>query len=137
MEVPEFVAEIVERVAFLARDDKRVDQRSGVSQRMPITVIETVVSNAERRALLHGEAAAVPRIADIYAALPAITGKMELEYEGELHGADKIARELIQRAAVAGLRRAGRRAPTWRTSWTTSRTAARCRSGRTPPPRRA
>jgi magnesium chelatase subunit I len=98
--VPDFVAETVERIAFLARTDKRVDPRSGVSQRMPITVMETLVSNAERRALRHGEAVAVPRIADLYAALPAITGKMELEYEGELHGHDKIARELIQGAAV-------------------------------------
>jgi magnesium chelatase subunit I len=98
--VPEFVAETVERIAFLARADKRVDARSGVSQRLPITVMETIVSNAERRALRHGEETAVPRIADLYAALPAITGKLELEYEGELHGHDKIARELIQRAAV-------------------------------------
>ena len=96
VEVPDFVSETVERVAFLARKDKRVDQRSGVSQRMPITVMETVVSNAERRALRHGEETAVPRMTDLYASLPAITGKMELEYEGELHGADKIARELIQ-----------------------------------------
>ncbi|HSG07820.1 MAG TPA: hypothetical protein VLA36_05670, partial [Longimicrobiales bacterium] len=100
VEIPGFVAETVERVAFLAREDKRIDHRSGVSQRLPITVIETIVSNAERRALTHGEAQAVPRIADLYAALPAITGKMELEYEGELHGHDKIARELIQGAAV-------------------------------------
>ena len=98
IEMPEFLEEVVERVAFLAREDKRVDQRSGVSQRMPITVTETVVSNAERRALRHGEDVAVPRVADVYAALPAITGKMELEYEGELHGADRIARELIQQA---------------------------------------
>jgi magnesium chelatase subunit I len=100
VEIPGFVAETVERVAFLARDDKRIDHRSGVSQRLPITVTETIVSNAERRALTHGEDVAVPRIADLYAALPAITGKMELEYEGELHGHDKIARELIQGAAV-------------------------------------
>ena len=67
---------------------------------MPISVTETIVSNAERRALRHGEErGGAPRIADIYAALPAITGKMELEYEGELHGHDKIARELIQAAA--------------------------------------
>jgi magnesium chelatase subunit I len=99
VEIPEFLEETVERVAFLARGDKRIDQRSGVSQRMPITVIETVVSSAERRALQHGESTTVPRIADLYAALPAITGKMELEYEGELHGADKIARELIQQSA--------------------------------------
>jgi magnesium chelatase subunit I len=96
VEVPDFLQETVERVAFIARNDKRIDQRSGVSQRMPITVMETVVSNAERRALHHAEDVAVPRIADVYAALPAITGKMELEYEGELQGADRIARELIQ-----------------------------------------
>jgi magnesium chelatase subunit I len=99
VQVPDFVAEAVELIAFLARTDKRVDHRSGVSQRMPITVTETIVSNAERRALRHGEPVAVPRIADLYAALPAITGKIELEYEGELHGHDKIARELIQEAA--------------------------------------
>lgn len=97
--IPDFVAEVVERIAFLARDDKRIDQRSGVSQRMPITVLETVVSSAERRALLLGEDTAVPRLGDVYAALPAITGKMELEYEGELHGPDNIARELISAAA--------------------------------------
>jgi magnesium chelatase subunit I len=99
VEIPDFLEETVERIAFMAREDKRVDQRSGVSQRMPITVMETAVSNAERRALRHGEAAAVPRIGDLYAALPAITGKMELEYEGELHGADRIARELIQQSS--------------------------------------
>lgn len=98
VEIPEFVEEAIERVAFIARTDKRIDQRSGVSQRMPITVMETVVSNAERRALRHGEEVAVPRIADLYASLPAITGKMELEYEGELHGGDRIARELIQQS---------------------------------------
>ena len=98
VEVPAFLQEVVERIAFLGRHDKRIDQRSGVSQRMPITVIETVISNAERRALEDGEDVAVPRVSDLYAAMPAITGKMELEYEGELHGADRIARELIQQA---------------------------------------
>jgi magnesium chelatase subunit I len=98
--IPDFVAEVVERTAFLARRDKRIDGRSGVSQRMPISVLEAVVSNAERRALRLGEAGAVPRMADIYAALPAMTGKLELEYEGELAGSDQIARELIARAAA-------------------------------------
>jgi magnesium chelatase subunit I len=99
IQIPDFVAETVERVAFLARADKRIDGRSGVSQRMPITVLEGVVSNAERRALRLGEEEAVPRMGDLYGALPMITGKMELEYEGELQGADRIARELIGRAA--------------------------------------
>jgi magnesium chelatase subunit I len=100
IDVPDFVAETIERIAFLARDDKRVDQRSGVSQRMPISVLENAISNAERRALLNGEDVAVPRMTDIYAALPSITGKLELEYEGELVGAEKIARELIAAAAA-------------------------------------
>jgi len=99
--VPDFIAEVIERVAFEARVDKRIDRRSGVSQRMPISVLENVVSNAERRALEMGETEVVPRIADIYAALPAITGKIELEYEGELIGGQAIARELIRRAADA------------------------------------
>jgi len=106
--VPELVREVVERVAFEARTDKRVDKRSGVSQRMPITVMENVVSNAERRAVRSGEPEVVPRLADVFAALPAITGKLELEYEGELVGGAAIARELIRRAADATLKaRAG------------------------------
>ena len=97
--VPDFISEVVERVAFEARTDKRIDKRSGVSQRMPITVMENVVSNAERRAIVTGESEIVPRISDVYAAQPAITGKIELEYEGELVGGHAIARELIRRAA--------------------------------------
>jgi magnesium chelatase subunit I len=99
--VPDFIAEVVERIAFEAREDKRIDKRSGVSQRMPISVMENIVSNAERRSLTTGESEIVPRIGDIYAALPAITGKIELEYEGELVGGHNIARELIRRAADA------------------------------------
>jgi magnesium chelatase subunit I len=106
--MPDLVTEVIERVAFEAREDKRIDKRSGVSQRMPITVTENVVSNAEQRSIRAGEKEAVPRIADIYAALPAITGKMELEYEGELVGGASIARELIRRACDATLQdRAG------------------------------
>ena len=99
IEVPDFLAEVVERIAFLGRGDKRIDQRSGVSQRMPIAVLESVVSAAERRALTLKEERAVPRLSDIYGSLPAITGKIELEYEGELQGSDRIARELISAAA--------------------------------------
>jgi magnesium chelatase subunit I len=99
--IPDFVSEVIERIAFEARTDRRIDKRSGVSQRMPISVVENVVSNAERRAITTGDAEVVPRISDIYAALPAITGKIELEYEGELIGGATIARELIRRAADA------------------------------------
>ena len=90
--------EAIEEVAFQARADQKIDKRSGVSQRLPISLIENVVSNAERRALLTGETPIVPRITDIYAALPAITGKFELEYEGELRGADNVARDIIRGA---------------------------------------
>ncbi|UCC71687.1 MAG: magnesium chelatase [Gemmatimonadota bacterium] len=95
------IKEIVERIAFEAREDQRIDRRSGVSQRLPITVLEAVVSNAERRALANGESLVFPWVADIYAALPAITGKLELEYEGELEGGAKVAHDLISRAAGA------------------------------------
>ena len=100
LEVPAFLREIVEQVAFQARDDRRVDKKSGVSQRLPISTLELVVSNAERRALGHGEKLIVPRITDLYAALPGITGKLELEYEGELRGADTIVREILRNAVA-------------------------------------
>jgi magnesium chelatase subunit I len=98
--IPKYVREVIERVAFAAREDKKIDKRSGVSQRLPISCIENVISNAERRAIRHDERVVVPRISDIYAALPAITGKLELEYEGEMKGADYVGRELI-RTAIA------------------------------------
>jgi magnesium chelatase subunit I len=98
IEIPAYVRAVVEQVAFSAREDKKVDKRSGVSQRLPIATMELVVSNAERRALINGEKLAVPRISDIYAALPGITGKLELEYEGEMRGADTVVRDLIRTA---------------------------------------
>src|SRR5438128_4794529 len=98
VEVPGYLRELVEEIAFQARDDKRVDKRSGVSQRLPISVLESVVSNAEQRAARTGEKSSVARVADIYSALQSVTGKLELEYEGELNGSDTIARELIRTA---------------------------------------
>ena len=99
VEIPDFIAETIEQIAFEARDDQRIDKRSGVSQRFPITALESAVSNAERRAIITGETAIVPRVSDIYAALPSMTGKMELEYEGEQIGAQKLTRDLIKKAA--------------------------------------
>jgi magnesium chelatase subunit I len=96
--VPQYLREVIEQVAFSAREDKKVDKRSGVSQRLPISTMELVVSNAERRSLLHGEKLVVPRVSDIYAAMPGITGKLELEYEGEMRGADVVVRDLIRTA---------------------------------------
>ncbi|MGD9630923.1 MAG: magnesium chelatase [Pyrinomonadaceae bacterium] len=98
LEIPEFISELIEQIAFEARDDQRVDKRSGVSQRFSISVLESAVSNAERRALITDEAEIVPRISDIYAAMPSMTGKMELEYEGEQIGAARLAKDLIKRA---------------------------------------
>src|ERR1700678_4547056 len=100
LHIPKYVHEVIERIAFAAREDKKVDKRSGVSQRLPISAIENVISNAERRALRNDEKLVVPRVSDVYAALPAITGKLELEYEGAMKGADYVGRELI-RAAIA------------------------------------
>ena len=96
--IPQYLREVIEQVAFSAREDKKVDKRSGVSQRLPISTMELVVSNAERRALLHGEKLVVPRVSDLYAAMPGITGKLELEYEGEMRGADVVVRDLIRLA---------------------------------------
>jgi len=96
VQVPDYLREVIEEIAFQAREDKRVDRRSGVSQRLPITALESAISSSEQRAARTRETRAVARIADVYAALPAITGKLELEYEGELKGAETIARELIR-----------------------------------------
>jgi magnesium chelatase subunit I len=98
--MPAYIQEVIERIAFAAREDKKIDKRSGVSQRLPISATENVISNAERRALRNDEKLVVPRVSDVYAALPAITGKLELEYEGEMKGADFVGRELI-RSAIA------------------------------------
>src|SRR5688500_18461512 len=89
-------------MAFKALHDRLVYKSSGVSQRLPISVMENVLSNAERRAVATGEPVAVPRVIDLYAALPSMTGKFELEYEGELKGAEVVAREVV-RAAVSNV----------------------------------
>jgi magnesium chelatase subunit I len=99
VQVPGYIREIVEEIAFQAREDKRVDRRSGVSQRLPISTLENVLSSAEQRAIRTRDSAVVARVSDVYAAIPSMTGKFELEYEGEIKGAETIARELI-RASV-------------------------------------
>src|SRR5437899_1071988 len=102
IQIPRYIRQVVEQIAFAAREDKKVDKRSGVSQRLPISTMELVVSNAERRALLHDETLVIPRVGDIYTALPGISGKIELEYEGEMRGADTVIREII-RTSVANV----------------------------------
>src|SRR6202790_4480925 len=98
VEVPDYLRQVVEEIAFQAREDKRRDRRSGVSQRLPISTLESAVSSTEQHAARAAERHAVARIADLYAALPSITGKMELKYEGELKGAEVVARKLIRTA---------------------------------------
>src|SRR2546421_3074509 len=94
--IPDFMAELIERVAVEAGENKRVGRPRGGSQPPPIRGLDNVVSNAERRTIVTKEKNVVPRIAGVYAALPAITGKLELEYEGELQGAETIAKDLIR-----------------------------------------
>jgi magnesium chelatase subunit I len=108
-QIPRAIREVVEQVAFIAREDKRIDKRSGVSQRLPITVLELAFSNAEQRSIKTGDYWITARVSDVYAAIPAITGKLELEYEGEQVGAERIARELIRKACgeVFGAQYAG------------------------------
>lgn len=109
VDVPGPLLEIVEEIAIHARHDQRIDKRSGVSQRLSITCLENVVSNAERRGLINAEEAVTAGIQDIYASIPSITGKLELEYEGEQLGPERIARDLIRSAIGAVFERyAGR-----------------------------
>jgi magnesium chelatase subunit I len=99
--VPDWLREVVEEVAIQARASELVDQASGVSARVSISLVENVVSNAERRALLHGDERAVARASDVLAAASAVTGKIELVYEGEREGPQAVARALIGKAIKA------------------------------------
>ena len=94
-EVPDFFRELIEEIAFAARASEFVDQSSGVSARMPISATEVLVSNLERRGLSNGEARVWPRLCDLPATLPAITGKVEMVYEGEQQGSEVVAKKLI------------------------------------------
>ncbi|HET7451433.1 MAG TPA: magnesium chelatase [Thermoanaerobaculia bacterium] len=95
LEVPEYFKELVEKIAFAARQSEFVDQSSGVSARMPISALEILCSNLERRGILRGENRVFPRLCDLLACLPAITGKVEVVYEGEQQGTEVIAKKLI------------------------------------------
>jgi len=99
--VPHVLREIVEQVAFEARASEYVDQKSGVSARLTRAALEDLVSAAERRALVNGEAETVVRASDLAAIEPAVTGKVELVYEGEQEGAQGVARALVGKAVAA------------------------------------
>lgn len=96
--VPELLEELIEQIAFEARESEYIDHKSGVSARLTISAYENLVSFAERRILLNNEKKTVARIGDLYAIIPSITGKVELVYEGEQEGAYKVAYALIGKA---------------------------------------
>jgi magnesium chelatase subunit I len=96
--VPPLLARLVELIAFEARKSEYIDQKSGVSARLTISAMESLYSVAQRRMLLNGETQTTARIADLYGIVPAITGKVELVYEGELEGIASVAMNLIGKA---------------------------------------
>lgn len=96
--VPELTADLLEQIALTARESEYVDEKSGVSARLTISAMETLYSAAERRALINGEPKAVVRISDFHGILPAITGKIELVYEGEQEGPLQVSRHLLDKA---------------------------------------
>jgi magnesium chelatase subunit I len=98
IEADGLVKDLVEQIAFEARSSEYIDKKSGVSARLTISAFENLISNAERRMLLNGENRTFVRIADFIGVIPAITGKIELVYEGELEGPAKVANILVGKA---------------------------------------
>lgn len=98
IEVDGLVKDLVEQISFEARNSEYIDKKSGVSARLTISAYENVVSNAERRMIINGESSTFVRITDFLGVIPAITGKIELVYEGELEGPAKVANMLIGKA---------------------------------------
>lgn len=96
--VPKLARRLVEQISFEARKSEYVDVKSGVSARMSISVLENLISTAERRALLTEDESTTIRLLDFFGTIPAITGKIELVYEGEQEGADSVAQILISHA---------------------------------------
>ncbi len=98
IEADGLVKDLVEQIAFEARNSEYIDKKSGVSARLTISAYENLVSNAERRMIINREASTFVRISDFLGVIPAITGKIELVYEGELEGPAKVANMLIGKA---------------------------------------
>ncbi|MCH2032784.1 MAG: sigma 54-interacting transcriptional regulator [Tenacibaculum sp.] len=96
--VPKLAKRLVEQISFEARDSEYVDVKSGVSARMSISVLENLISTAERRSFLTEDDKTTVRLLDFFGSIPAITGKIELVYEGEQEGADFVAQNLITNA---------------------------------------
>lgn len=98
IEADGLVKNLVEQIAFEARNSEYIDKKSGVSARLTISAFENLISNAERRMIINGESSTTVRITDFLGVIPAITGKIELVYEGELEGPAKVANMLIGKA---------------------------------------
>ncbi len=128
--VPHVIREVVEQAAIEARASDFVDQKSGVSARLTRSALETLVSAAERRALMGGDSETVVRVSDLASVEPALTGKLELVYEGEQTGAGAVAQRLVGQAVRATL---GRHFPDPAdTKKTGGKKSARADSGATP-----
>lgn len=98
VEVPDVLAMLLEEIAFIARDSEYVDEKSGVSARLTISAYENLVSTAERRGLINKNDRTFARITDFWGVVPAITGKVELVYEGEQEGPYQVAMHLLGQA---------------------------------------
>jgi len=98
--VPELARDLLEQIVFEARDSEYIDAKSGVSARLSISAFENLLSTAERRALLSGDDQTMIRLSDFDGIIPAITGKVELVYEGEQEGAHVVADNLIKKAVT-------------------------------------
>ncbi|MBD3217156.1 MAG: magnesium chelatase [candidate division Zixibacteria bacterium] len=98
IKIPGLIKDIMEEIAFRARESEYVDQTSGVSARLTISAYENLLSNVERRVVMNDDKHAHPRVADLYAVLPSIMGKIELVYEGEQEGPSMVAVNLVGEA---------------------------------------
>jgi len=98
IQVPELAKDLLEQIVFEARESDFIDSKSGVSARLSISAYENLLSTAERRVLLSGEDKTTIRLGDFDGIIPAITGKVELVYEGEQEGAQVVAETLIKNA---------------------------------------
>lgn len=98
VQVGELIANLIERIAFEARESEYVDSKSGVSARLTISAYENLVSTAERRLLMNAERHTTARISDLSGVVSAVNGKIELVYEGEQEGAGMVAMSLLNKA---------------------------------------
>lgn len=96
--IPELLKDLIEQIAFEARQSEYIDAKSGVSARLTISAYENLISTAERRAIINKEPETYARISDLYGVIPSITGKIELVYEGEQEGPSKVAHILISKS---------------------------------------